>query len=78
MVRYNLFTGAQTWTDRKPDGTKAEKGFRVVKRTRTPPPRRVMPMGVFDVTTSRFGLQFVKKTNKKQRDRKFRSSRGRP
>ena len=75
MVRYNLFTGQQTWRDRKPDGTKAEDGFRVVRFTRRTPPRRIMEMGVFNVRTSKFGLEFVKTAN--SRDKTFRN-RGRP
>ena len=76
MVRYNLFTGKQTWVDRKPDGTTASKGFRVVRRTRRVPPRRIMPMGAFNVRTSKFGLEFI--AADKARDKKFRGRAGRP
>ena len=86
MVQYNLFTGKQTWRDRKPDGKKPKDGFVVLKVTNRPPPLRRMPMGAFDVNVLVDGLNFDRATklrddslrDRSLRDSRFRARSGRP
>ena len=83
LVSYNLFTGKQQWSGRKSDGQKPNEGFKVVSWTRKRPPQRAMSMGLFNVNTTREGLDFEQSQpgdgfkNRKVRDNRFRS-RSRP
>ena len=76
QITYDLTTGRITYKGRKPDKKTPREGFKVTRLTRTPPPPRVLDMGVTDALVTRGSLKFRRsKTIKASKD--FRRSRGR-
>jgi hypothetical protein len=76
QITYDLTTGRTTYKGRKPDKKTPREGFKVTRLTRTPPPPRVLDMGVTDALVTRGSLKFRRsKTAKASKD--FRRSRGR-
>jgi hypothetical protein len=76
QITYDLTTGTTTYKSRTPDKKSPRDGFRVTRLTRTPPPPRILDMGVTDALVTTGSIKFRRsKMAKPSRD--FRRSRGR-
>ena len=76
QITYDLTTGTTTYKGRTPDKKSPRDGFRVTQITRTPPPPRVLDMGVTDALVTTGSIRF-RKSKTYRKDRTFKRSRGR-
>ncbi|MCK5641343.1 MAG: hypothetical protein KAJ19_11115 [Gammaproteobacteria bacterium] len=76
QITYDLATGRTTYKGRTPDKKSPRDGFRVTQITRTPPPPRVLDMGVTDALVTTESIRF-RRSRTYQKDRSFKRSRGR-
>ena len=76
QITYDLATGRTTYKGRTPDKKSPRDGFRVTQITRTPPPPRVLDMGVTDALVTTGSIRF-RRSKTYRKDRTFKRSRGR-
>jgi hypothetical protein len=76
QITYDLTTGTTTYKGRTPDKKSPRDGFTVTRLTRTPPPPRILDMGVTDALVTTGSIRFRRSRSAKA-SKDFRRSRGR-